>query len=67
MTVEAYITIGILVLAFGLLIKTKLPPAVIFIGALTLTITFRIAPLKESLKGFSNGRAAGIHVNGEGN
>ena len=54
MTVEAYITIGILALAFGLLIKTKLPPAVIFVGALTLTITFRIAPLKESLKGFSN-------------
>jgi len=54
MTVEAYITIGILTLAFGLLIKTKLPPAVIFIGSLTLTITFRIAPLKESLKGFSN-------------
>ena len=54
MSVDAYITIGILALAFGLLIKTKLPPAVIFVGALTLTITFRIAPLKESLKGFSN-------------
>ena len=54
MSVEAYITIGILALAFGLLIKTKLPPAVIFVGALTLTITFRIAPLKESLKGFAN-------------
>ena len=44
MSVDAYITIGILALAFGLLIKTKLPPAVIFVGALTLTITFRIAP-----------------------
>jgi di/tricarboxylate transporter len=54
MSVDAYITIGILALAFGLLIKTKLPPAVIFVGALTLTITFRLAPLKESLKGFSN-------------
>ena len=44
MSVEAYITIGILALAFGLLIKTRLPPVIIFVGALTLTITFRIAP-----------------------
>jgi len=39
---------------FGLLIKTKIPPVVVFVGALTLTITFRLAPLEESLKGFSN-------------
>ena len=54
MTIDAYITIAILVITFGLLIRTKLPPALIFLGALTLTITFRLAPLKESLKGFSN-------------
>ena len=54
MTIDAYITIAILVLTFGLLIRTKLPPVLIFLGALTLTITFRLAPLKESLKGFSN-------------
>ena len=54
MTIDAYITIAILALTFGLVIRTKLPPALIFLGALTLTITFRIAPLKESLKGFSN-------------
>ena len=54
MTIDAYITIAILALTFGLLIRTKLPPALIFLGALTLTITFRLAPLKESLKGFSN-------------
>jgi len=53
-TIDAYITIAILVITFGLLIRTKLPPALIFLGALTLTITFRLAPLKESLKGFSN-------------
>ncbi|UCD31360.1 MAG: hypothetical protein JSV38_11210 [Desulfobacterales bacterium] len=54
MTTDAYITIAILVLTFGLLIRIKLPPVLIFLGALTLTITFRLAPLKESLKGFSN-------------
>ena len=54
MTTGAYITIAILALTFSLLIRTKLPPVLIFLGALTLTITFRLAPLKESLKGFSN-------------
>jgi di/tricarboxylate transporter len=39
---------------FGLLIFTRLPPAAVFLGALTLTITFELAPLEASLKGFSN-------------
>lgn len=51
---EIYIVIAILTLTFGLLIFTKLPPAAIFVGALTLTITFKLAPLEESLKGFNN-------------
>jgi Na+/H+ antiporter NhaD/arsenite permease-like protein len=54
MTVEMWVTTMILIGMFGLLIKTKIPPVVIFVGALTLTITFRLAPLGESLKGFSN-------------
>ena len=49
-----YLTMAILALTFGLLIFTKLPPAAIFVGALTLTITFNLAPLADSLKGFSN-------------
>jgi di/tricarboxylate transporter len=53
-SVEAYITVGILALTFGLLIKTDLPPAAVFLGALTLSITFRLAPLEQSLKGFAN-------------
>ena len=44
----------ILALTFGLLIKTKLPPVAIFVGALALTMTFGIAPLDKLLKGFSN-------------
>jgi len=52
--IEIYITIAILALTFGLLIFSKLPPAAIFVGALTLTITFKLAPLADSLKGFNN-------------
>ena len=54
MTADQYITIAILALTFALLIKSKTPPVAVFVGALTLTITFRLAPLGESLKGFSN-------------
>ena len=54
MSADQYITIAILTLTFALLIKSKIPPVAIFVGALTLTITFRLAPLNQSLKGFSN-------------
>ncbi len=52
--IPMYLTLAILALTFGLLIFTRLPPVAIFVGALTLTITFRLAPLDASLKGFSN-------------
>jgi len=51
---ETYLTIAILASTFGLLIFTKMSPATIFVGALTLSITFELAPLEASLKGFSN-------------
>ncbi len=54
MTVEQYLTIAILAVTFALLIRSKIPPVAVFVGALTLTITFRLAPLEQSLKGFSN-------------
>ena len=54
MSIDAYLTIIILAITFALLIKSKIPPVAIFVGALTLTITFRLAPLSQSLKGFSN-------------
>jgi hypothetical protein len=47
-------TIVILAVTFVLLIKSKIPPVTVFVGALTLTITLRLAPLDQSLKGFSN-------------
>jgi di/tricarboxylate transporter len=54
MSFDAYLTLAILGLAFALLIKTKIPPVAIFLGALTLTITFQLAPVNQCLKGFSN-------------
>ncbi len=54
MTLEAWITLSILIVMFVLLIKTKLPAWIIFLGALTTAITLRLAPEEELLKGFSN-------------
>jgi len=54
MTIDAWMMVAILGSTFGLLIFTRLPPAAVFLGALTLTITFGLAPLEASLKGFSN-------------
>ncbi len=54
MTLNAYLTLAILVVTFGLLIKTKLPAAAVFMGALAAAITLNLAPTDELLKGFSN-------------
>ncbi len=54
MTVSAAITLAILIGTFILLIKTKIPPPVVFIGALTAALTFQLAPQEELLKGFRN-------------
>jgi di/tricarboxylate transporter len=54
MSVDAYITIAILALTFGLLIKTKLPPVAVFVAALALCMTFGLAPVDQLLDGFSN-------------
>ena len=54
MTVDAWLTIGILAVTFVALLGTRLPPVVIFLGALTLSVTFGLAPSDRSLAGFSN-------------
>jgi len=54
MSLDAWLTIAILVATFVALLATKLPPVSIFLGALTLCITFDLAPLGRSLAGFSN-------------
>ncbi len=54
MTPEAWLTVGILAATFAALLGTRLPPVTVFLGALTLCITFRLAPLDRSLAGFAN-------------
>ncbi len=54
MSIAAYMTLAILVVTFVLLIKTKIPPPVVFLGALTAALTFQLAPQAELLKGFRN-------------
>ncbi len=54
MTPEAWLTVAILAATFAALLATKLPPVTVFLGALTLCITFRLAPLDRSLAGFAN-------------
>ncbi len=54
MTFEILLMVAILGTTFGLLIFTRIPPVAVFLGALTLTISFGLAPLEASLKGFSN-------------
>jgi di/tricarboxylate transporter len=54
MSIDAWLTIAILVATFVALLATKLPPATVFLGALTLCVTFDLAPLGRSLAGFSN-------------
>lgn len=54
MTTEAWIMLAILVVMFAMLVATKLPAWVIFLGTLTVTMTLGLAPETELLKGFSN-------------
>jgi Na+/H+ antiporter NhaD/arsenite permease-like protein len=54
MTIAAYLTLALLLGLFVLLVKTKIPAPAIFVGALAVAITLKLAPTDELLKGFSN-------------
>ncbi len=54
MTFDAWLTLAILAATFATLVATKLPPVTVFIGALTLCITFGLAPIERCLTGFAN-------------
>ena len=54
MSLDAWLTVVILAATFIALLATRLPPAAVFLGALTLTVTFDLAPLGRSLAGFAN-------------
>ena len=54
MPISAWLTIILLMVMITLLVKTDLPPVVIYLGTLTLAIVLRLTPLDHAIKGFSN-------------
>jgi di/tricarboxylate transporter len=54
MPLDAWTTVAVLLLVFGLLACTRIAPDLIFIGAVTLLIAFGILTPKEALAGVSN-------------
>ena len=54
MTIDAYLTLALLLTLFILLIKTKIPAPALFIGSLAVAMTLGLAPAADLLKGFSN-------------
>ena len=54
MSTDAWLTLGILIGIFGLLIWGRLPTWTVFLGALTLILTLGLADEGEALQGFSN-------------
>jgi di/tricarboxylate transporter len=54
MTFDAWLTLAILAATFAALIATRLQAVTIFLGALTLCITFGLAPIERCLAGFAN-------------
>ena len=54
MPIDAYLTLALIVLTFLLLIRTNIPVAAIFFGALAMAMTLKLAPPADLLKGFSN-------------
>jgi len=52
--IDAYLTLAVIVMTFLLLVRTTIPAAAIFFGALAAAMTLRLAPPADLLKGFSN-------------
>ncbi len=54
MSSQAWLTLGMLVVMFALLIWNRLPAWLVFMGTLTVAMTLKLAPAEALLKGFSN-------------
>jgi di/tricarboxylate transporter/Trk K+ transport system NAD-binding subunit len=52
--IDAYLTLAVLLITLGLLIRTRIPAVAIFFGALAAALTLRLAPAEKLLEGFSN-------------
>ncbi|MDJ0874506.1 MAG: SLC13 family permease [Desulfobacterales bacterium] len=54
MPINAYLTLAIILIALVLLVRSRIPAAAIFFGALATAMTLKLAPAEALLKGFSN-------------
>jgi di/tricarboxylate transporter len=54
MSVQAWLTLVLLVAMFAVMAWDKLPTWVVFVGAMTMAMTLQLAPPSGLLKGFSN-------------
>src|SRR5271165_954726 len=54
MPLQAWLTLCLLVAMFAVMAWDKLPTWVVFVGAMTVAMTLRLAPATGLLKGFSN-------------
>jgi len=54
MSIQAWLTLGLLAAMFAVMAWDKLPTWVVFVGAMTAAMTLRLAPPAGLLKGFSN-------------
>ena len=54
MSSEAWLMAGILLAMFALLIWDKMPTWLVFVGTLTVAMTFNLAPAEDLLLGFAN-------------
>ena len=51
---NAWITIVLVLVMFGLLLFTKLPADVVFVGGMAVLLVCGVLPAKEVLSGFSS-------------
>ncbi|MEQ8819869.1 MAG: SLC13 family permease [Sumerlaeia bacterium] len=54
MPLEAWFTVGILLIVFGLLMKTRLPTDAVLMGGVGVLLVFGIVDAKQAFAGFSN-------------
>ena len=59
LSLNAWITIVLVLVMFGLLLFTKLPADVVFVGGMAVLLVCGVLPAKEVLSGFSTVRGGG--------
>jgi glucose-6-phosphate-specific signal transduction histidine kinase len=64
MPLSAWIMLALLAVMFVVLFVTDIPPAAVFLGVLTICLTFHLGPQAGLLSGFSNSSLLTVAVQG---